>query len=237
MDIDIPRGRIVPVRSVKLEETAAPHPFELQHAAAVEDNWRIEKADNAALFDGRLMLFSGLALSPDGALKGRCHLVRYASFLYWRRLRPVVGVEHLFANAVLVSSDGALVATRMASTTANAGLAYFASGSFEVGDVVGSAIDVRQNVWREVLEETGIDLRDVPHDNGYHLLSLPSGNVLFSRYFLDRPADAIAAGIEAHVAAQADPEIAAPVIIRSIKDVPQRMASHMPALIAWHFSG
>jgi len=235
MTFEIPRGRIVPVSQAMLRFDTAPHPFEQANGEAIEANWRREQAANPTLFDGQLLLFSALSLNGE-TLAGRCHAVRYATFLHWRRQRPDPGAEHVYANAVLVSSDGALIAARMTGSTANAGMAYFASGSFEPLDLAGGAIDVAANMRREVMEETGLDLAEALAEDGFHFLSLPSGNVLARTYRLPDTADAIAVRIERHVAGQQESEIAGPVVIRSLKDLPDRLASHMPALIAWHFT-
>src|SRR5690606_19565311 len=162
---------------------------------------------------------------------GRCHIVRYATFLHWRSVRPVGGAGHVYAHAMPVGSDGALLAVRMSANTVNAGLVYFAAGSFEPADFRGGEADVGANMRREVAEETGRDLSVMRHEAGYHLVSKRTGTVLFRRYLLGESADAAAERVRAHVAAESDPEIEGPVVIREAGDLPERLADQVPHLI------
>jgi hypothetical protein len=236
MAFDIPRGRIVPLGDIRLELAAGRHPFEVGREAAIAATWQREFAANPNLFDGELLLFSALAVE-NGSLVGRAHTVRYSTFLHWRSLRPVPGAEHLYAHAMLVSSDGILIAARMAGTTVNAGQAYFASGSFEPVDAAGGLLDPHANMRREVLEETGLDIDGARREAGFQFLSMPTGNVIARRYWLDDTAAGVARRIEAHIQGLDDSEITAPVMIGSLKNLPERLAPQMPPLIAWHFTG
>jgi 8-oxo-dGTP pyrophosphatase MutT (NUDIX family) len=228
-----PRNQVAPVSAVEVRLEPGPHPFEVEHAAAIEASWQREVAANPALFDGRVVLLSHIAYDR-GRLAGRCHAVRYATLLHWRHSRPP-GAEHAFAHAALVSGDGALVAIRMGAHTANAGKVYFAAGSFEPVDFRDGLVDIDANMAREVLEETGLDIAASPVDETYHLYSQNATTVIFRRYHLAESADAIAARISAFVAAEAEPEIEGPVIIRGPDDLPDGLMPHMRAIVDWHF--
>lgn len=236
MTFDIPRNVILPVETVEVRLDPGPHPFERANEAAIDRNWLTETAANPALFDGTVVLLSRLSYA-GGRLEGRCHAIRFATFMHWRKSQPVVSAEHAYAHAMLVSRDNALIAIRMAGHTVNAGSVYFAAGSFEPGDFVDGVADIDFNMIREVGEETGLDLAAVRRARRYHALSTDRGTVIFRRYFLDADADEIAAGIRAFVAADAEPEIEGPVVIRSKDDLPEGLKPHMPPLIDWHFSG
>lgn len=236
MSFDLPRDTVFAVKEVKVALDPAPHPFEIANAAAIAAHWRQESAANPALFDGEVALLSALALR-DGALVGRSHLVRYSSFLYWRKVRPVGGAGHVFAHAMPVSSDDALVAIRMGGHTINAGRIYFAAGSFERTDFRDGLADPECNMRREVMEETGIDLSAARADPHYHAVSIAAGTVLFRRYYLDETADALAERIRAHVAHEAEPEIEGPVILRADAPAPEGLAPQMPPMLEWHFGG
>ena len=232
---DIPRNSIVPVSAIEVRLDSGQHPFEAANAHAIESNWQREVSANPALFDGTIVLLAELAY-VDGRLSGRCHAVRYATLLYWRRNRPQ-GAEHAFAHAGLVSSDGALVAIRMASHTANAGRIYFAAGSFEPFDFRDGLVDVEANMAREVREETGLDISATPHDASYHLHSRDSATVIFRRCYLDETADQIAARIAAFVASEEQSEIDGAVVIRKGDELPDGVMPYMKAIIDWHFAG
>jgi 8-oxo-dGTP pyrophosphatase MutT (NUDIX family) len=156
--------------------------------------------------------------------------------MYWRGNREMPGVGHVFAHAMLVSSDNALVAIRMGKHTLNAGRVYFAAGSFELEDFRDGLVDVNFNMRREVKEETGIDIGEASPAKRYYLLSTRSGTVIFRRYRMPMTANAMIASINAFVAAETNPEIEAPVVIHSASDLPDHLAAHMRPLIEWHFS-
>lgn len=234
MSFDLPPDTILPVRSVTVRLEPPPHPFERDNPAEIEAHWSRATAANPHLFDGQVALLAGLSWR-DAALSGRCHLVRYATFLYWRSTRPAGVAGHAYTHAMLVGSDNALVAIRMGAGTVNAGKVYFAAGSFEAADFSGGEADPEFNMRREVMEETGIDIAGVPHEPHYHVLSKVTGTVLFRRYFFDRTGDELAATVRAHVAAETEPEIEGPVVIRGPADLPDNLAQQMPDLIAWHF--
>lgn len=233
MSFDLPRDRVVPVSDIAVGLDPGPHPFEVKNTDDIEANWRREVAANPALFDGTIVLLSEITYA-SGRLTGRCHAVRYATLLHWRRSRPA-GAEHAYAHAALVASDGALVAVRMGAHTANAGKVYFAAGSFEPFDFRDGLVDIDANMAREVLEETGLDISAAPVDADYHLFSQNANTVIFRRYYLGEPADAIAERIAAFVASEAEPEIDGPVIIRGGGGYPDGMAPHMRAIVDWHF--
>jgi 8-oxo-dGTP pyrophosphatase MutT (NUDIX family) len=232
---DLPRGRLFEVARAELSVEDAPHPYETANSRAIDENWRREQTANPALFDGRILLFSRLVWR-DGLLSGICHAARYASFMHWRQERAPEA-EHLFAHAMPVSRDGALIAIRMGGHTVNAGRIYFAAGSFEPEDVREGAIDVALNMRREVAEETGLDLASCACDETYHAYSHERATVIVRRYFLAETADAIAARIRAFVAADPAPEVEAPVVIRAASDLPDGLMPHMRPLIEWHFNG
>jgi 8-oxo-dGTP pyrophosphatase MutT (NUDIX family) len=231
---DLPRNVLVPVQEVDVRLVPGPHPVEIVHADAIEDVWKLESAANPALFDGRMILPSALRLR-GGVLSGQCHEIRFATLLFWRRHKPAAA-EHAFANAALVSSDGALVAIRMGPRTLNPGRVHFAAGSFEVQDFAGGRVDIGRNMRREVMEETGLDLAQTRRETGYHLFSQAGATVLFQCYHLADTAEAVADRIAAFVAGETEPEIEGPVIIRSADDTPRGLMPHMRPIIDWHFS-
>jgi 8-oxo-dGTP pyrophosphatase MutT (NUDIX family) len=235
MTINLPHDQIVSVRSVSVVLETGPHPFIAGNEDAIARNWERATADNPALFDGRMALLSELKLAGED-LVGRCHIVPYSAFMYWRTLRPVDGIIHAYAHALLVSSDNALVLIRMGATSVNAGLVYCAAGSFEPEDFRDGLADIEANMRREVWEETGLDITDWEHEHAYQILAKVTGTVLFRRYFSDRTADELAESIRAHVALESEPEIEGPVIVRTAEDKPDRLAAQMPALIDWHFA-
>ncbi len=236
MSFDLPRNVILPVDAIDVRLDPGPHPFAVDNAEAIAENWLHETAANPALFDGTVVLLSALAWR-DNRLVGRCHAVNYSTFMLWRKRRENSGAEHAYAHAMLVAGDNALVAIRMGRHTVNPGRVYFAAGSFEPIDFRDGLVDVDFNMIREVREETGLDLSNAERGKRYHALSTASGTVIFRRYHETAPADEIARRISGFVTGEADPEIEGPVIIRNAGDFPDGLAPHMRPLIEWHFAG
>ncbi|CDX38667.1 conserved hypothetical protein [Mesorhizobium sp. ORS 3359] len=236
MSFDLPRNVILPVDAIDVRLDPGPHPFAVSNAEASAENWRQEIAAKPALFDGTVVLLSELAYR-DSRLVGRCHAVNYSTFMLWRKRRENSGAEHAYAHAMLVAGDNALVAIRMGGHTVNAGRVYFAAGSFEPVDFRDGLVDIDFNMIREVGEETGLDLSAAERGQRYHALSTASGTVIFRRYRVAEPADELARRISAFVAAEADPEIEGPVVIRHAADLPDGLMGHMKPLIEWHFDG
>lgn len=233
MKFNIPREVVLPVERIDVALDPAPHPFEQANGPAIDANWAAEIAANPALFDGPIALLSDLRYR-DRQLQGRFHVVRYASFMYWRRSRPT-DASHAFAHAMPVTTDNALVAIRMGPRTVNAGSVYFAAGSFEPPDFPGGRVDVDFNMAREVAEETGLEIAGLDRDPIHHAWSYERGTVIFRRYRLAMTADEAEAAIRAFVASETDPEISEPIIIRSADDLDPGLMPHMKALISWHF--
>ena len=235
MSFDLPRNTILPVDAIDVRLVAEQHPFERENQAAIAENWRRETDEKPALYDGTVVLLSSLSYR-DNRLSGRCHAVKYSTFMLWRKNREASGAEHAYAHAVLVAGDNALVAIRMGAHTVNAGRVYFAAGSFEPIDFRDGLVDVDFNMIREVGEETGLDLSAAKRGRRWHALSTPSGTVIFRRYRVAETADELARRISAFVASEDEPEIEGPVIIRNGTDLPDGLMGHMKPLIEWHFS-
>ncbi len=232
---DVPRDRILPVHEISVRLREDRHPYELANLDAVEANWKQESARQPKLFDGEMILLSQLTYR-DGHIEGLCHPIRFATFLHWRKNLAASDGFHVFANAMPVTTDGALIAIRMAPHTANAGRVYFAAGSFERQDFRQGIADVDYNICREVAEETGIDLKTVAREDSYHAYCTASGLTLIRRYYLQEDAEASLASIRAHIAAEEEPEADRAVVIRGEADVPQSAPAHMKPLVRWHFS-
>jgi len=234
LSFTLPPGVILPVDDIDVVLDPSQHPFERGNAEAIATNWQREIVAKPALFDGTVVLLSELGYT-GGRLFGRCHAVRYSTFMYWRRDR-VGTAAHAFAHPMLVTKDNALIAIRMAGHTVNAGRVYFAAGSFEPEDFPGGRVDPHGNMVREVLEETGLDISGARRGGRHYALATERGTVIFRRYFLDADAGDIAASIRDFVASEAEPEIDGPVVIRDARDLPEGLMPHMAPLIDWHFS-
>jgi 8-oxo-dGTP pyrophosphatase MutT (NUDIX family) len=197
---------IFTVAALDLRVSPEPHPFHLAQRAQAAENWTQEIAANPALFDGPMVLQHKVDIR-DGVVSSRAHVVPFSTFLWWRKTRPLGAALHLFGLPVILSSDGAVIAIRMARHTANPGRVYCAAGSLDPGDIVDGRCDIDGNMKREVREETGLDLGDAVASRGFQALYSDDMITLFRIFRFDETAAALIDRIAAHIAAEAEPEI------------------------------
>jgi 8-oxo-dGTP pyrophosphatase MutT (NUDIX family) len=222
------------IDEVEIAVLPGDHPFFIAEREAIAANWAKEVAANPDLFDGRMLLQARIGLSGQRMIS-QGHEISFATFLWWRKQEPRRGGVHIYAYPVLETSDGALVAIRMGHHTANAGMVYFACGSFEPTDVADGFCDPADNMRREVLEETGLDLRDAQAAPGYHVSHFRRAVTLFRIYRFDLTAEELSARIEAHMQVAEDKEIAGPVVIRSADPDAHPYNVGMPPVLEWYF--
>lgn len=209
-----PQGEVFEVRDLDLSMADGPHPFYTSEKDAIEANWRAETAANPHLFNGEIVLQHEFSLA-GGTVVGRAHRIPYSTLLWWRKQPAPSSGYHLFGFAVLVSSDGAIVAIRMSRTTANPGQVYCAAGSLDATDIVDGRLDLAGNMRREVAEETGLDLATATADETLFGLHDRGRIVLFRFFRFALSADAMLARIADHMARDEEQEIDGAVAIRS----------------------
>lgn len=229
-----PENTVFPVSSIDLAVLAGEHPFHTQQLEAARENWEREIAANPALYDGRMIFQRRLSLA-DGKVKGEAFVTPFSTFLWWRKQRERQGGFHLFAFPVAISSDGAIIAIRMASHTANPGQVYCAAGSMDENDIVDGRADVEGNMRREVLEEIGLDLNDAAADPEYYATHLNRSVTLFRVFRFPWTAEEMLRRIEAHILVSEEDEVDGVVAIRSADPAAQRYNVAMLPILAWFF--
>lgn len=229
-----PEGRIFPVRSLDLAVGAGEHPWYSAHRAEITANWAQEIAANPKLYDGEMVFQRQLSFA-DGHIEGRAHMVPFSAFLYWRKAARGPGGFHLLALPVIMSSDGAVIAIRMAETTANPGRVYCAAGSLDSGDIIGGRCDIDLNMRREVLEETGLDLSDAVTDEHYFAVHGMNTVTVGRRFRFGMNADQLLDRIVAHISADPQPEISAGIAIRDADPKAHDYAFFMPPILEFVF--
>ncbi|MDQ0320786.1 8-oxo-dGTP pyrophosphatase MutT (NUDIX family) [Pararhizobium capsulatum DSM 1112] len=227
-------GEIFRVSALELAVLDTPHPYELSESTSAASNWKEESARNPALFNGRMMLQRAVSIE-QGAIRGEAHLIDYATFLWWRKTRPRDAALHLFGLPVILSSDGAVIAIRMAARTANPGRVYCAAGSLDDGDLLDGRCDVDGNMRREVKEETGLDLDMAQADSGFWALHNNEVITLFRLYRFPLTAQELVAAVETHISTDPDPEIDAVLAIRSADPDLHDYPPFMPKILSWIF--
>jgi 8-oxo-dGTP pyrophosphatase MutT (NUDIX family) len=227
-------GSLHPVRSLALRVSPDPHPLDLTQNEVVCQNWEREVTANPSLFNGKMILQRQIRYQ-DGHLESIGHVSNFATFLWWRRLPDLDGAYHLFGYPVLVSSDGALIAVEMAAHTANPGQVYFAAGSLDLSDVMDGHCDIEGNMQREVMEETGLDLRTADADPVLHASYRPRRLTLLRLFRFAETADELVAKINAFAKDCTDPEIAGAVAIRNGDPKAHRYGLAILPILAWYF--
>ncbi|PST19140.1 DNA mismatch repair protein MutT [Rhizobium sp. JAB6] len=231
-----PEATVFPVFSIDLAVFPGEHPFHLREREAAQRNWAREIAATPALYDGRMVFQHRLSI-VNGAVKGEAYLAPFSTFLWWRKQSERQGGFHLFALPVAVSSDGAIIAIRMASHTANPGQVYCAAGSLDENDIVGGQADVASNMRREVLEETGLYLDDAIAEPQYYASHINHSVTLFRVFRFPWTAEDMLRRIEAHILVSEEDEVEGAVAIRSGDPAAHHYSAAMLPILAWFFGG
>ena len=163
-----------PIRVARIDIAVGP-PLDLdpEERAAVDRHWAATVAANPTLWNGSAFVFEDVAITEDG-FRATARPADFATQLC--RLRgglPDRRFHHVFPVAAVTTCDRRLLLGRQAGTTANAGLSYPPSGSFDADDVLDGRLDPLGNMRRELAEEVGIDIADLEADPAWWVI--PSG--------------------------------------------------------------
>jgi len=173
----------------------------------------------------------------QGVIRGVAHVIPYSTLLWWRKRPDPEGALHLFGFAVIVSSDGAIIAIRMSDRTANPGQVYCAAGSLDLSDIIDGKLDVAGNMAREVREETGLALSEAEADQHFYASHKDNRIVVFRLYRFPVTSSEIKARIEAHMPHDKEQEIDGVVVIRSADPIAHNYNPLMLPILDWFFSG
>jgi 8-oxo-dGTP pyrophosphatase MutT (NUDIX family) len=230
-----PEGRIFDVSSFRLRVLGGPHPWAMANMAEIDRNWEREVEANPHLFNGSIVFHSDLTFG-SGHVEGEAHIVPYAAFLHWRRSGRTAGGYHLFGMPVILSADGALMAVRMAQTTANPGRVYSPAGSLDIHDVRDGFCDLEGNMRRETMEETGLDLAEMASEPRYRAVHTLNTVAIF-RVFRSRfSEEELGERVRHHIESEAEPEISALVGIRSPDPSAHDYVPFMLPVLDWIFA-
>ena len=197
-------------RSVRRIDLRLGDPLDLAEPrrAAVAAHFAGLVAANPSLWNGPFFLFEDTRVEDD-AFRATARPTDYATFLHWRSLGfPGETLTHIFPVPAVTTADDRLLVGVMGGSTANAGLAYPPSGSFDHLDVVADGLDPVANMVRELGEEVGIDAAELAPEQGFTVLSSGPGRLaLVKRWRTPRTAADLSAAIAAHIDAEHDPEL------------------------------
>jgi 8-oxo-dGTP pyrophosphatase MutT (NUDIX family) len=228
---------VVPIDGEDFAFTPWSWPFAQERRAEIDAHFAQRRAELPQLWNGRVVLAKGWRIA-DRRLSGTCFETDFASFLAWRDWGfPDREATNCFAMGALRSADGAFLLGVMGSHTANAGRVYFPAGTPEPGDLVGGRLDLAGSITREVAEETGLTPDDYAAEAGWH--AVPAGRRIALIKILAAPAAAADLGrkIDAHMARETKPELAAIRIVRGTGDFDPMMPDFVRSFLAHALDG
>jgi hypothetical protein len=197
----------VAVADIELD-VGAPLVLEPARREAVTAHFAAMTSANPKLWNGPFFLFEDTRFDGD-RFRATARPTDYATFLEWRgRGFPGDVHTHIFPVPAVTTADERLLVGVMGRSTANAGLAYPPSGSFDHLDVAGTRLDPVANMLRELGEEVGIDGRAFAPDPGFTVIaSGPRRLALIKRWRTTRRSTELAAAIADHLGREHDPEL------------------------------
>jgi 8-oxo-dGTP pyrophosphatase MutT (NUDIX family) len=213
-----------------------PWPFAEQRRADIDAYFAAQKANKPGLWNGRVLLarrpvFAGQRFSAA------YFETDFASLLAWRDWGfPDSSVFNGFGMGALRGSDGVFVLGEMGLHTANAGRVYFPSGTPDLDDVSGGAVDIAGNVAREVVEETGLTPSDYAAAVPWVCVVTGASIAIIRILQLDVTGEAARAWIEANLAQQAQPELSAIHLVRNMGDLTSAMPRFVTAFLEQEFA-
>ena len=206
-------------------------PFATERRAEIDAHFAARQRERPELWNGRVLLGRDPVFTAD-SFSARYFETDFASFLAWRDWGfPDASVFNGFGMGALRGCDGAFVLGEMGQHTANAGRIYFPSGTPDLNDINGTMVDIPGSVAREVEEETGLTPADYRSDPHWHCVVSGAAIAMMRILDADMTGEAIRSKIEASLAAQAHPELAAIHLVRSRNDFTPTMPRFVTAFI------
>jgi 8-oxo-dGTP pyrophosphatase MutT (NUDIX family) len=194
------------------------------------------RAAKPQLWNGRILLARDAVLTAD-RFSASYFETDFASFLAWRDWGfPDASVFNGFGMGALRCADGAFVLGEMGRHTANAGRIYFPSGTPDLDDVTGAQVDIAGSVAREVLEETGLAPTDYRAAAHWDCVVSGAAVAMIRILQVDASGEALRARIEANLASQHEPELAAIHLVRAASDLTAVMPRFVTAFLEAQFA-
>jgi 8-oxo-dGTP pyrophosphatase MutT (NUDIX family) len=224
------------VTELDLNLRARRWPFAEQRRADIDAHFASRQSEKPQIWNGRVLLGCNPVFTAD-RFSAEYFETDFASFLAWRDWGfPDQDVFNGFGMGALRCSDGAFVMGQMGDHTANAGRVYFPSGTPDLDDISNGTVDIAGSVAREVEEETG--LRPADYRAAGYWDCVVSGNAIAIIRLLnaDGSGEALRARIEANLARQQQPELAAIHLVRDAGDLTSAMPRFVAAFIEAHLA-
>jgi 8-oxo-dGTP pyrophosphatase MutT (NUDIX family) len=213
-----------------------PWPFAQVRRAEIDAHFAARQAEKPQLWNGRVLLARDADFSGE-RFRASYFEVDFAGFLAWRDWGfPDKDVFNGFGMGALRCSDGAFVLGEMGQHTANAGRIYFPSGTPDLDDVRDGAVDISGSVAREVEEETGLTPQDYRAGAHWHCVVSGAAIAIIRILDVESSGEAMRARIEANLARQQQPELAAIHLVRNVGDLTAAMPRFVTAFLEAQFA-
>jgi hypothetical protein len=211
-------------------------PFAEAKRAEIDAHFALKQAEKPKIWNGRILLARNPVFTGN-RFSAAYFEADFASFLAWRDWGfPDRCVFNGFGMGALRSSDGAFLLGEMGQHTSNAGRIYFPSGTPDLDDIKGSAVDIAGSVTREVEEETGLSTAD--YRSEAHWDCIVSGPLIAMIKVLnvDLTGEELRGRIAADLARQHQPELAAVHLVRDTSDLTPAMPGFVAAFVEKRFA-
>jgi 8-oxo-dGTP pyrophosphatase MutT (NUDIX family) len=207
-------------------------PFAVRERAAIDANFARLKRERPGVWNGRVLLLNQYEIR-ERELHGTCFEADYASFTAWRNFEPAdAGAFNFFADAAVLTADGAYLVGEMGSHTAGAGKRYFPSGTPEPDDLDASGmLDVEGNLRRELLEETGLHMAELDAAPGFTLVRDGGTLALIKTLRARDTAQELRRRIMTFIDGEENPELSDIHIVRSPDDFDPTMPRYVMAFL------
>jgi 8-oxo-dGTP pyrophosphatase MutT (NUDIX family) len=226
-------------RVERLDLSFSPKPWDFanERRAEIDAYFAALQREKPKIWNGRVLLLHHQLVS-DGVFKGDYLETDYASFAAWAAWgRPHAGVRDCFGAAAVVASDGAVLLGVMGAHTYNAGWIYFPCGTPDPDDIADGKVDLDHSLRRELKEETGLDASELAADAGWTTVVDGAVIVQIKRMRAAERAEALRERIHAHLAREAQPELAGIRIVRGPADFDKAMPRFVTTYLTHLFGG
>jgi 8-oxo-dGTP pyrophosphatase MutT (NUDIX family) len=205
-------------------------PFADQRRADIDAHFAIKQREKP-IWNGRVLLGRNPVFTAD-SFSADYFETDFASFLAWRDWGfPDKDVFNGFGMGALRCTDGAFILGEMGQHTSNAGRIYFPSGTPDLDDIADGTVDIAGSVAREVEEETGLTPADYRADTYWDCVVSGLAIAMIRILDVDSSGEDLRNRIEANLARQHQPELAAIHLVRNARDLTAAMPRFVTAFI------
>jgi 8-oxo-dGTP pyrophosphatase MutT (NUDIX family) len=214
---------VLPIERLALRFTPKPWRFADERRSEIDAHFAALRRDKPAVWNGRVLLLAEYQLSGT-TFSGAYLETDFASFISWRDWHyPDAAMHNCFGLGALRAAGGEFVVGVMGAHTANAGRIYFPGGTPDPNDVFDGWVDLERSVLRELGEETGLTTDDVEVEPGWHTVMTDRRIAMMKPMRARLPVAALIERVRAHLAQEAEPELADLRIVRGPADFDPRM--------------